>query len=279
MGLDPNSQPKAGRKPSRRNNHNRPGQKKQTEKATNNNNKSSSAPGNPNRRRATLPRQPYVQEIYYNPSQNAHFETPESWEGRHAKLVKNTKRVYFPEKFPIKDAHIDALIEAGTDVCHSLRSFSAGDAETGQGRELTDAAIVRLAQACPNLVHVSLDGAVQLTDKSLLSLFTNCPNLVFVQVSGDDNSPGRVKGTALRKLKDSPAMAPKLIELKLSDQCEIDERLEAAMKALSAARRDLLIQADNTHEEYGSVHYWLGGKNKFEYELFGGASGMEFGRW
>ncbi|KAL7815656.1 hypothetical protein V8C26DRAFT_402304 [Trichoderma gracile] len=179
----------------------------------------------------------------------------------------------------MKDAHIDALIEAGTDVCHSLRIFSAGDAETGQGREVTDAAIDRLAKACPNLIHVSLDGAVQLTDKSLLSLFTNCPNLVFVQVSGNDNSPGRVNGTALRKLKDSPTLAPKLIELKLSDQCEIDERLEAAMKALSAARKDLLIQAGNTHEEYGSVHYWLGGQNKFEHEVFGGGSGMGFGCW
>lgn len=167
----------------------------------------------------------------------------------------------------------------GADFCQSLRSFSAGDAETGKGYDLTDAAIDRLAKACPNLVHVSLDGAVQLTDKSLLSLFENCPNLAFVQVSGNDNSPGRVKGTSLRKLKDNSAMAPKPVELKLSDQCEIDERLEAAMKALSAARKDLLIQAGNTHEEYGSVHYWLGGKNKFEFEVFGGGSGMGFGCW
>ena len=167
----------------------------------------------------------------------------------------------------------------GADFCQSLRSFSAGDAETGKGYDLTDAAIDRLAKACPNLVHVSLDGAVQLTDKSLLSLFTNCPNLVFVHLSGNDNSPGKVRGTALRKLKDSPAMALKLVELKLSDQSEIDERLEAAMKALSAARKDLLIQAGNTHEEYGSIHYWLGGKNKFEFEVYGGASGMGFGPW
>ncbi|OTA01690.1 hypothetical protein A9Z42_0020120 [Trichoderma parareesei] len=145
--------------------------------------------------------------------------------------------------------------------------------------DLTDAAIDRLAKACPNLVHISLDGAVQLTDKSLLSLFENCPNLAFVQVSGNDKIPGRVKGTALRKLKESPAMAPRLIELKLSDQREIDERLEAAMKALSAARKDLLIQAGNTHEKYGSVHYWLRGKNKFEFEVFRSGSGMGFGCW
>ncbi|KAL6859355.1 hypothetical protein J3F83DRAFT_345262 [Trichoderma novae-zelandiae] len=267
MGLDPNAQPKAGRQPRRRNQH-KPGQKKQT-----NANKSSAPRNQP--RRAALPRQPYVQEIY-PPSKNAYFETPESWEGRHARLVNDTKRVYFSENFSIKDAHIDALISVGAEFCQSLRSFSAGDAETGKGYDLTDAAIDRLAKACPNLVHVSLDGAVQLTDKSLLSLFANCPNLVFVHLSGNDNRPGEVKGAALRKLKDSPAMAPKLVELKLSDQSEAEAGLQAAMKALSAKRKDLLIQAGNTHEKYGSVHYWLGGKNRLEVEMFGGTSGMGF---
>ncbi|KAL7804904.1 hypothetical protein V8C44DRAFT_342239 [Trichoderma aethiopicum] len=81
MGLDPNSQLKAGRKPAQRNHSNKPREQKKQTRATT---KGPAA----SRRRATLPRQPYVQVIYH-PSQNVHVETPESWQGRRSELVRD----------------------------------------------------------------------------------------------------------------------------------------------------------------------------------------------
>ncbi len=75
--------------------------------------------------------------------------------------------------------------------------FRASDAETGRGAFLGNAVVIRFAMACPNLVHVSLDGAAELTDESLSSFFANCQNLRYIQFSGNDRVSGTLKGTAL----------------------------------------------------------------------------------
>ena len=162
------------------------------------------------------------------------------------------------------------MLSMGPAFCQSLRDFRAGDAETGKGANLSDAVIDRLARACPNLVHVGLDGATQLTDMSLLSLFTNCKNLRYVQVSGKDQVAGRLRGTALDLLRDNPTMGARVVKLRFTDQSDFDKVFKTAVKTLSLARKRLAIEVGNTHERHGGVHTWLGGKERHGYQAFGG---------
>src|SRR5436305_13975379 len=75
--------------------------------------------------------------------------------------------------------------------------------QPGKGGQISDVAIVRLAAACPNLIHVSLDGSKYLTDASLIAFFTNYPNLRYVAITGNDKVCGHIKGTARDGLRRS----------------------------------------------------------------------------
>lgn len=151
----------------------------------------------------------------------------------------------------------------GPSFCHSLLNFQAGDAETGNGARLGDAAIIHFTKACPNLIHVSLDGGVHLTDESLVAIFTNCPNLMYVHLSGNDKVAGKLKGPALDVLRKHPSIGKKLVKLRLTDQPEFDKFFKASVKGLSTARKTLAIEIGNTHERYGDVNTWLGGKERY----------------
>ncbi|KAJ9653322.1 hypothetical protein H2201_009154 [Coniosporium apollinis] len=178
------------------------------------------------------------------------------------------------DAFDVTDAHLDAIIARGPSFCHSLLDFRAGDAETGNGTRMSDAAVNRFAKACPNLVHVSLDGAIHLTDESLLAFFTNCPNLRYIQFSGNDKVAGKLRGSALDALREKPDVGKKLAKLRLTDQVEFDKTFKAAVKALSAARKRLAIEIGNTHERHGDVNTWLGGKEEHGYQAFDGPGGF-----
>jgi len=161
-----------------------------------------------------------------------------------------------------------------------LQDFRSGDSETGNGGQLTDAAVVRLATACPNLTHASLDGSKYLTDISMLAFFSNCPNLRYLAVTGNDKVPGNLKGSALDELRENPDLGKKLKKMRLTDQDIFDKKLERAVKSLSTSRKTLAIEVGNTHERGGHVTTWLGGKEKMGYQAFGGPGGFsQFGGW
>ena len=150
----------------------------------------------------------------------------------------------------VNGAHIDAIISMGPLFCHSLQDFRAGDAETGKGAGLSDNAIIRLARAGPNLVHVGLDGATHLTDESLLALFVNCASLRYIQFLGDDKVAGTMRGTALSVLRDTPSIGKELVKLRLTDRAEFDKGFTTVIKTLSAARkRPSLIEVGNYARE------------------------------
>jgi hypothetical protein len=172
-------------------------------------------------------------------------------------------------------ACLDAITARGPSFCHSLLDFRAGDAETGEGAQMSDTAVIRFARACANLVHVSLDGATHLTDGSLLAFFTNCPNLRYIHFSGNDKVAGGLRGTALDVLREKPDVGKKLVKLRLTDQREVDKTFEKAVKALSAARKGLAIEIGNTHERHGNVNTWLGGKERYGYQAFDGPGGFD----
>ena len=78
---------------------------------------------------------------------------------------------------------------------------------------MSDSAVIRFAKACPNLIHVKLDGGIHLTDESLLALFTNCPNLRYIQFSGNDKVAGNLRGAALDVVRERPVVCqtPELV--------------------------------------------------------------------
>ena len=84
-----------------------------------------------------------------------------------------------------------------------------------------------------------------------------------------------MKGTALSVLREKPNMGKKLVKLRLTDQNESDKKFKASVKALSAARKGLAIEIGCTHERYGDVNTWLGGKEKYGYQAFGGPGGFD----
>ena len=171
--------------------------------------------------------------------------------------------------------HLDAIIARGRSFCHNLLDFRAGDAETGNGASMSDAAVIQFAKACPNLIHVGLDGGIRLTDKSLLALFTNCPNLRYIQFSGNDKIEGKLKGTALDLLREKPELGKKLVKLRLTDQAQWEKTFKTAVKALSTARKRLAIEVGSTHERHGDVNTWLSGKEIYGYQAFDGPGGFD----
>lgn len=140
---------------------------------------------------------------------------------------------------------------------------------------MSDVAVICFAKACPNLIHVSLDGATRLTDDSLLAFFTNCPSLRYIQLSGNDKVAGKLKGTALDVLRETPSIGEELVKLRLTDQVEFNKTFDTSVKALSAARKKLPIEIGNTHERHGGVNTWLGGKEKQGHQAFGGPGGFD----
>jgi hypothetical protein len=123
-----------------------------------------------------------------------------------------------------------------------LQDFRCGDSETGTGGQLSDGAVVRLAIACPNLIHASLDGSKRLTDASLLAFFTNCPNLCYLAITGNDKVMGELKGPALDELRENPDLGKKLVKIRITYQSVYEKRLGQAIKMLSAARKKMAIE-------------------------------------
>ena len=65
-----------------------------------------------------------------------------------------------------------------------------------------------------------------------------------------------------------------LVKLRLTDQIAWDKKFDTALKKLSSARKKLAIEVGNTHERRGEVNTWLGGKEKYGYQAFGGPGGF-----
>ncbi|KAH9203161.1 hypothetical protein DL95DRAFT_321950, partial [Leptodontidium sp. 2 PMI_412] len=209
------------------------------------------------------------------PKESLWFNKSEDWDP--SRLIQGIRKIVFCDEFDIADLHVEAIIAVGPDFCHSLQDFRAGDSETGRGASLRDAAMVRFAAACPNLVHVQLDGGRNLGDASLLAFFNNCPKLRYIQVSGNDRCTGDVQGSALDELREAPEKAKKLDKIRLTDQMT---SIEKSVKNLSMVRKKLVIELGETRERGSGVHTWLRGKKKFGYQAFGGRGGFsQYGGW
>lgn len=170
--------------------------------------------------------------------------------------------------------HVDAIVAAGPAYCHSLRHFDCGDTDSGNGSGLTDAPVTRLAEACPNLIHVSLKASIRLTDSSLLALVTKCPELQYVQISGNDKVAGRVDGPALETMAEDASLGRKLQKIRLTDQSTSGPKFSNILQGLTAKRKKLAIEVGEVREGGGGVWTWLGGKKKMGYQAFGAPGGL-----
>ncbi|CAD6577566.1 MAG: hypothetical protein ASARMPREDX12_008398 [Alectoria sarmentosa] len=106
----------------------------------------------------------------------------------------------------------------------------------------------RLAAACPDLIHVSLEASKRLTDSSLLALVTKCPDLQYIEISGNDKVSGDVEGPALEELREDASLGKKLQKLRLTDQRLHAEKFSKMFKSLSAKRKKLAIEVGEVHE-------------------------------
>lgn len=140
---------------------------------------------------------------------------------------------------------------------------------------MSDALIIRLAETYSNIVHISLDGAKSLTDESFIAIVMNCSNLRYVQFSGNDKNTGKLTEAALDTLRSRPEIGKHLVKLRLTDQTRFDKKFDAAVKALSVARKSLAIEVECTSERDGDVNTWLGGKRKHGYQALGGPGGFD----
>ena len=156
--------------------------------------------------------------------------------------------------------HLDLVVDAGADFCNKLEEISCGDKSTGFGSQLSDAAVSRLAAACPNLRKVYLTSAVQLTDWALGSLLWYCPNIHTLSITGNDKVKGKIEGICLLNLKKSKEQAQHLRKLELVDQQRLDKRV---LKCVSTARKQLIISEGDTSDRWydlGCIDTWTGGK-------------------
>ncbi|OCT45699.1 hypothetical protein CLCR_11233 [Cladophialophora carrionii] len=148
--------------------------------------------------------------------------------------------------------HLDLVAAAGKEFCHKLEAFSCD--KHAQGHDLTDAAITRLAMACPNLQTVKLTSTTKLTDESVLAFLTLCPGLHTLSIVGNYPTKGNITGKlAFAELRQNKALGKHLHTLKVVDQ-RVDEddamRLSRARKNLVVWRRYVIFHAGEVVLDY-----------------------------
>ncbi|KAI1617342.1 hypothetical protein EDD36DRAFT_161404 [Exophiala viscosa] len=124
------------------------------------------------------------------PTKNAAVLSEDEWHP--SKLDPKRTSLRFTkgaQPFDIRDHHLDLVVAGGSGFCHKIEDFSYGDDSMGFGSYLSDAAVMRLAAACPNLRKVYLTPAVNLTDDALLAFLTHCPKIHTLSITGNDKGP------------------------------------------------------------------------------------------
>jgi hypothetical protein len=107
---------------------------------------------------------------------------------------------------------------------------------------------VRLAEACPNLRAVSLEGVSNLGDAPLLAFLEKCPNLRSLDITPASKHSSDVSKSALQALKTHTEWAPQLEELAIQDSRRT-KGWEKALKAASRARPELEITVVSVSEK------------------------------
>ncbi|PSN67697.1 hypothetical protein BS50DRAFT_675750 [Corynespora cassiicola Philippines] len=148
------------------------------------------------------------------------FPSTKDWEDTfHILIGTSTRKIKLGTGFVLKDDHIDDLIICrGLKICEKIWEFhfKFGDVDynaTNSARNLTDAAVCRLAQACPNLKEIVLQDAANLTGESVKALLTHCPKLTSLEITGGKSSNSAFSPDIFDAICETPAMVPNLRKL------------------------------------------------------------------
>ncbi|KAK5658018.1 hypothetical protein OQA88_2572 [Cercophora sp. LCS_1] len=103
-------------------------------------------------------------------------------------------------------------------------------------RDLTEEALIRLAQACPSLTRVEIPGlGDKVTSATIVNFFAHCPELRHLEITGISNCDHRED--MFNWLRDRTDWAPKIKTL-VVDEIEKAKMLKA-MRDMSRAREKL----------------------------------------
>ncbi|KAE9977410.1 hypothetical protein EG328_002059 [Venturia inaequalis] len=122
---------------------------------------------------------------------------------------------------------------------------------------------MRLAEACPGLKDVQIQGATKLTDGAVWAFLANCPLLTRLEVSSHYKRKIRLEGGFFTSLQHRVDLATELEILRVDGNVPYGgtNRFATAMRALSKARETLLIEISHTSED--SQYYWGDGRSYF----------------
>jgi hypothetical protein len=137
----------------------------------------------------------------------------------------------------------------------ALSRFDVADAS-----RLSDPAVVRFAEACPNLIHVELQSPTKLTDTALHGLLKHCTKLEYLGFTGTGIASENLTADVLIILMRNSEMAKHLRKLVLTDQMYPD--ISAVAKHLSDARKALEFVLGSTCKTRGFLKGWQGGKEE-----------------
>ena len=134
----------------------------------------------------------------------------------------------------------------GPTVCRSLWNFVFNYQNVGSGTHnhamgLTDEAVLRLAENCPNLRYVQLQGTSGLTDSALVYFFQRCADLTDLEITGKSSGRSTIKGTCFDTLRERPDWCPKLIKISVEDDTQ-SKIFMKPMRELTRTREQLLVQ-------------------------------------
>ena len=150
----------------------------------------------------------------------------------------------------------------GSAVCRSLWKFVFQYSDVSSGAHnhaahLTEGAVLRLTENCPNLRCVQLQGTKGLTDNALICFFRRCADLTDLEISATSGGGSSLTGTSFDTLRENPDWAPKLIKLRVNE--DKSKLFMKAMRELTRAREQLLVQLVwvSEHKVYRDDDYVL----------------------
>ncbi|KAL8838853.1 MAG: hypothetical protein Q9170_001975 [Blastenia crenularia] len=170
------------------------------------------------------------------------------WDGRyHLKVGTSTRKITLGSGFALTNKHIDQLLALGPRVCGSLTDFIFNYTDVSydardSASSLTGEAVIRLAEACPKLKKVQLQGANGLTEAVLTAFFRYCADLTSLEITKSTSTSPGFTGAALEALRLEPERLPKLKKLILPQSAEKNLKFMTAMRSLTKARPGLTVQ-------------------------------------
>ncbi|KAF2871746.1 hypothetical protein BDV95DRAFT_637006 [Massariosphaeria phaeospora] len=164
--------------------------------------------------------------------------SPSSWDGGTSKyydvIGTCTRKLVFGYGFKLTDEHVDDFVAMGPPVC---------------GKLLTEAGILKLAEACPKLRRIHLPDTSNIKDQTFIDLLRLCPQLAHVEICGGlANDEGAVLTSEIfQTLEDNTDLCPKLKKLRLQESRKT--KFMNAMRKLTRARPGLVVELVDMHQE------------------------------